>query len=269
LFRLGLRTEGVREWSWATRAMSDHELLAAASVAERAGVYDRAIASAERTLAEHDFTLRYLTPFDREIRPVARKQSLDEAWVYALIRQESRFVNNARSSAGASGLMQLMPKTARWVAGKIGLKGFRQSRRNDIKTNVLLGASYLRMTMERLDKHPLLASAGYNAGPGRARRWQAERPLEGAIYAETIPFGETRDYVKKVMSNTIYYSALFNGRPDSIKRWLGTVGPRESARADRRFFSSARNTRRDRVCGRSAGPAGAAASAAAPRRPVG
>jgi soluble lytic murein transglycosylase len=84
------------------------------------------------------------------------------------------------------------------------------------------------MTLERLDGHPLLASAGYNAGPGRARKWQAERPLEGAIYAETIPCGETRDYVKKVMSNIIYYSALFNGKPDSIKRWLGTVGSRGS-----------------------------------------
>ncbi|MDR0441625.1 MAG: lytic transglycosylase domain-containing protein [Candidatus Accumulibacter sp.] len=229
LFRLGLRTEGVREWNWVTRAMDDRELLAAATVAERAGVYDRAIAAAERTLAEHDYVLRYLMPFGKEIRPAAREQSLDNAWVYGLIRQESRFVADARSSAGASGLMQLMPATARWVADKIGLKDYRQNRRNDIKTNILLGTSYLRMTMERLDGHPLLASAGYNAGPGRARKWQAERSLEGAIYAETIPFNETRDYVKKVMSNVVYYSALLNGRPDSIGRWLGAVGPRVGA----------------------------------------
>jgi soluble lytic murein transglycosylase len=229
LFRLGLRTEGVREWNWVTRGMGDRELLAAATVAERAGIYDRAISAADRTLSEHDYTLRYLTPFAGQIRPAARAQSLDDAWVYGLIRQESRFVVDARSSAGASGLMQLMPATAREVATRIGLKDFRQGRGNDAGTNVLLGTSYLRMVMDRLDNHPVLASAGYNAGPGRARRWQADRPLEGAIYAETIPFNETRDYVKKVMSNLVYYSALFNGRPDSIGRWLGTVGPRNAA----------------------------------------
>jgi soluble lytic murein transglycosylase len=79
--------------------------------------------------------------------------------------------------------------------------------------------------MENLDNHPVLASAAYNAGPGRAKRWRADRPLEGAIYAETIPFSETRDYVKKVMSNAIYYSAIFNGRPDSLKARLGTIAP--------------------------------------------
>jgi soluble lytic murein transglycosylase len=228
LIRLGQRIEGVREWNWGTRGMSDRELLAAAAVAERAGVYDRAIAAAECTLEEHDYALRYLSPYSEQVRPAARKQSLDDAWVYGLIRQESRFVTDARSSAGASGLMQLMPNTAREVAAKIGLKDFRQGRGNNIETNVLLGTSYMRMVMERLDNHPVLASAGYNAGPNRARRWQAERPLEGAIYVETIPFNETRDYARKVMSNIVYYSVLFNGRPDSIKRWLGTVGPRQA-----------------------------------------
>ena len=91
---------------------------------------------------------------------------------------------------------------------------------------MLLGTSYMRMVMESLDNHPVLASAAYNAGPGRARKWQADRPLEGAVYAETIPFNETRDYVKKVMSNSVYYSALFNGQPQSIKNRLGTIGPR-------------------------------------------
>ncbi|MDR0378526.1 MAG: lytic transglycosylase domain-containing protein [Candidatus Accumulibacter sp.] len=224
LFRLDLRTEGVREWNWGVRGMSDRELLAASVLAERAGVYDRAIAAAERTREEHDYTRRYLAPFGEQVRSAVRAQSLDDAWVYGLMRQESRFVVSARSSAGASGLMQLMPATARWVAGKIGLKNFRSGRVNDTETNLLLGTSYLRLIMERLGGHPVLASVGYNAGPGRARRWQAGHPMEGAIYAETIPFNETRDYVKKVMSNAVYYSASF-GRPRSIKDWLGTIGP--------------------------------------------
>ncbi len=141
------------------------------------------------------------------------------------MRQESRFIGNARSSVGASGLMQLMPATAKWVARKIGLRDYNPSQVNDTDTNVLLGTSYMRMVMDDLDQHPVLASAAYNAGPGRARRWRAERPLEGAIYAETIPFSETRDYVKKVMSNAVYYSIYFNNRPDSLKNRLGTVAP--------------------------------------------
>jgi soluble lytic murein transglycosylase len=112
------------------------------------------------------------------------------------------------------------------VAKKIGLKDYSHSRVNDTETNVLLGTNYMRMVLENLDNQPVLASAAYNAGPGRARKWRADVPLEGAIYAETIPFNETRDYVKKVMSNSVYYSALFSGKPDSLKARLGVVGPR-------------------------------------------
>jgi len=229
LFRLDMRTEGVREWNWALRGMSDRELLAAAELARQHQIWDRAINTADRTRNEHDFTLRFLSPFAEQIRPVARQQSVDDAWVYGLMRQESRFITNARSSVGASGLMQLMPATARWVAKKIGLEDFHPSRVNDTDVNILLGTSYMRMVMENLDNHPVLASAAYNAGPGRARRWRSEQALEGAIYAETIPFSETRDYVKKVMSNAVYYSALFNGRPDSLKDRLGTIAPASTA----------------------------------------
>ncbi|WP_301101723.1 lytic transglycosylase domain-containing protein [Propionivibrio sp.] len=226
LFRLSLRSEGVKEWNWALRAMSDRELLAASDIAQRAGIYDRAIAAADRTRNEHDYSLRYLSPYSEQVRPAAKSQALDDAWVYGLMRQESRFVTNAKSTVGASGLMQLMPATAKWVAKKIGLKDFHQSQVNDTQTNVLLGTTYMRLVMESLDNHPVLASAAYNAGPGRARKWRADRPLEGAVYAETIPFNETRDYVKKVMSNSVYYSALFDGKPQSLKSRLGIIGPR-------------------------------------------
>ena len=229
LLRLNQRIEGVREWNWGLRGMSDRELLAAAQMARRAGVYDRAIAAADRTREEHDYALRYLSPFSEQVRPAARAQALDDAWVYGLMRQESRFVTSAKSSAGASGLMQLMPATARWVAKKIGLKNYQHGQVNDVDTNLLLGTSYLRLVLESLDSHPVLASAAYNAGPGRARKWRADGPMEGAIYAETIPFNETRDYVKKVISNSVYYAALFEGRAQSIKSRLGTIGPRVAA----------------------------------------
>jgi len=226
--RLEMRTEGVKEWNWSLRGMDDRELLAAADLARRNQIWDRAINTADRTKYEHDYSLRFLSPYGEHVRPAAQNQSLDDAWVYGLMRQESRFITSAKSNVGASGLMQLMPATAKWVAKKIGLRNYDHGRVNDTETNVLLGTSYMRLVMENLDNHPVLASAAYNAGPGRAKKWRADRPLEGAIYAETIPFSETRDYVKKVMSNSVYYSALFNGKPDSLKARLGTVGARSS-----------------------------------------
>lgn len=228
-FRLDMRTEGVKEWNWSLRGMDDRELLAAADLAKRNQIWDRAINTADRTKSEHDYSLRYLSPYGEQVRPAAHNQSLDDAWVYGLMRQESRFITSAKSNVGASGLMQLMPATAKWVAKKIGIQHYDHGRVNDTETNVLLGTSYMRLVMENLDNHPVLASAAYNAGPGRAKKWRADRPLEGAIYAETIPFGETRDYVKKVMSNSIYYSALFTGKSDSLKARLGTIGARNSA----------------------------------------
>ena len=232
-FRLDLRTEAVKEWNWSLRGMDDRELLAAANLAKRNQIWDRAINTADRTKTEHDFSLRFLAPYGEHVRPAAQNQSLDDAWVYGLMRQESRFITSAKSNVGASGLMQLMPATAKWVAHKIGLKDYNHANVNDTGTNVLLGTNYMRMVMESLDNHPVLASAAYNAGPGRARRWRADRPLEGAIYAETIPFSETRDYVKKVMSNSVYYSALFDGKPQTIKSRLGTIAPRAGGEAKR------------------------------------
>ena len=194
----------------------------------RTQIWDRAINTADKTKHEHDYSLRFLAPYGEQVRPAAQNQSLDDAWVYGLMRQESRFITSAKSNVGASGLMQLMPATAKWVARKIGLRDFSQGQVHDTQTNVLLGTSYMRLVMENLDNHPVLASAAYNAGPGRAKKWRADRPLEGAIYAETIPFSETRDYVKKVMSNAVYYSAIFNGKADSLKARLGVVGARTS-----------------------------------------
>jgi soluble lytic murein transglycosylase len=227
-----LRIEGVREWVWNLRGMDDRQLLAAAEFARRHDIFDRAINTADRTVAQHDYGLRYLAPFRERVAPKARELALDDGWVYGLMRQESRFVMDARSSVGAKGLMQLMPATARWVAKKIGLADYHPSRVAEMDTNVTLGTRYLKMVLESLDNQPVLASAAYNAGPARARKWRADRPLEGAIYAETIPFNETRDYVKKVMSNAVYYALLFGNpaqSPQSLKTRLGVVPPRGSA----------------------------------------
>lgn len=230
LFRLDLRLEGVREWLWAIRELSDRQLLAAAEVARRNAIYDRAINTADRTVFEHDFGLRYLAPYRDQLKAAARQLDLDEAWVNGLIRQESRFIAQAKSRVGASGLMQLMPATAKWVAGKIGLKDWQGSQVNDVDTNLSLGTYYLRHVLDSLDGSPVLASAAYNAGPGRARAWRDSQSMEAAIYAESIPFNETRDYVKKVMANSSYYAHNFSQQMQSLKARIGVIEPRTRER---------------------------------------
>ena len=226
LYSLNLRTEANREWLWAIRAFDDRQLLAASEVALRHDLYDRAINTADRTVALHDFNLRYLAPYREVLNAHTTQLELDEAWVYGLIRQESRFIPNARSRAGASGLMQLMPGTARWVAKKLGLKDWRWSQVTELDVNVSLGTYYLKHVLDTLDGHPVLASAAYNAGPGRARAWRSPAAIEAAVYAETIPFNETRDYVKKVMANATYYAGAFTQQAQSIRQRLGIIGPR-------------------------------------------
>lgn len=225
MYRLDLRPEGVKEWSWALRGMSDRQLLAAAEVAQRNQIIDRSISAADRTKDEHNYKLRFPTPYADKIMPHSDRQNLDKAWVYGLMRQESRFVTNAKSNVGAAGLMQVMPATGKWVANKLGMK-FAPSDLHNPDTNVMLGTTYMRLVLESLDNHPVLASAAYNAGPGRARKWRDVKPLEGAIYAETIPFSETRDYVKKVMSNAVFYQTVMTGNTPSLKIMLGTIGPK-------------------------------------------
>lgn len=229
LYRLGWRSEATREWNWGMHGLEDPQLLAAAETASREGWYDRAIYAAERTVSVHDFSLRYLAPYREVVSEYARQQGLDEAWVYGLMRQESRFVQAARSGVGASGLMQLMPATARWVAHKLGWKHFQQGMVNELGTNVQLGTFYLKTVQNSLAGQPVLATAAYNAGPGRARNWQAAVPLEGAIYAETIPFEETRDYVKKVMANAVHYARVFNHEALPLKTRLGVIPARGAA----------------------------------------
>lgn len=224
LYRLGMRIEANREWLWGTRNFDDRQLLAAAEVARREGWIDRSINTANKTVQLHDFTLRFPAPYADLMSQYTRQTGLDDAWVYGLIRQESRFAQVARSAVGANGLMQLMPATARWVAKKLGIRNFRQSAINEIDTNLAFGTYYLKHVLDQLDGHPVLATAAYNAGPGRAKQWRDIRPMEGAIYAETIPFNETRDYVQKVMSNASYYAAVFGRGITSVKARLGIIG---------------------------------------------
>ena len=215
-----MRRQAQAEWRFATRDFNEDNLLTAAQVAFDNQFYDMAINSADRTDHKLNYKLRYLSPFKDLTVRYAEQAGVDPAWVYGLIRQESRFVMGAQSSVGAQGLMQVMPATAREIAGKIGMSS---SELYTMDGNIRMGTWYMADAKRRLQNNEVMATAGYNAGPGRARNWQASSPLEGAIYAETIPFTETRDYVKKVMTNATYYASLFNKPQTSLKQRMGTV----------------------------------------------
>ena len=227
LFKRGWRMDAVPEWNFALRGMTDRQLMAAAELARHEHIYDRVVNTSDKTTKEFDFSQRYIAPFEGRVTAQAKQVDVDPAWVYGLIRQESRFIMDAKSVVGASGLMQLMPATARWVAGKIGLTDFKPHHVNDFDTNTKLGTNYLGMVLSDVGGSQVLASAGYNAGPGRPMLWRSKlsAPVEGAIFAETIPFNETRDYVKNVMSNATYYAAMFTGEPQSLKQRLGQIAP--------------------------------------------
>ncbi|MDP1898867.1 MAG: transglycosylase SLT domain-containing protein [Rubrivivax sp.] len=239
LIALGLRGEGVREWNYSLRGLGERELLAAAQLACEREVWDRCISASERTRGEVDVALRYPLPFREALLAKARQVGLDPAVLYGLIRQESRFIADARSTVGASGLMQLMPATAKWTAKKIGLE-YRDYMVNDRDTNLLLGASYLKRVLDDFGGSLAMAAAAYNAGPGRPRRWrEGGTVMEPAAWIESIPFNETRDYVKKVLSNAVVYARLLgpaaapagtSATPLKARLGppIGPIGPREA-----------------------------------------
>lgn len=227
LINLGLRNEGEREWNFSLRGMNDRQLLAAAQWACDMEVWKTCINTSDRTKAEIDLTQRFPMPFRKEVTARSKEIGLDPAYVYGLIRQESRFIMDARSHVGASGLMQLMPATARWTAKKIGLP-YSPDLISDRDTNLKLGTNYLKLVMDDLGGSQAMAAAAYNAGPSRPRRWREGTTLEVAAWAESIPFNETRDYVKKVLSNATYYGALLGYENPSLKSRMGRlIGPRD------------------------------------------
>ncbi len=228
LVEMDMRADSRREWLYVVRGRDDEGLLVAANYARQAGLYDRAINTAERTSARHDFALRYLMPFPEHFAQAAREQDVDEALLLALARQESRFVPDIVSAAGAVGLMQLMPPTARWVAKQMGVGDYRPALISDVALNTQFGAFYFKHCLDLLEGMPALAAAAYNAGPNRAQVWRDGAPLEGAIWVETIPFNETRDYVKKVLANAMFYARLLNQPYVPLTARLGTVPPREN-----------------------------------------
>jgi len=223
LQRLDFVWEAKSEWAMAINGFDDAQLLAAAEFASRQKWHDLTIVTADKTTELHDFALRYPTPYRNLFKSAASEQEIDEAWIYGITRQESRFMVAAKSGVGAAGLMQLMPATAKWIAGKAGVENYHNGMIHEMDTNIALGTYYMRYTLDLMNGQSVMATAAYNAGPSRAKKWQADVPLEGAIYAETIPFNETRTYVQRVMANAHLYAHQLGLKPMTLKQRLGVI----------------------------------------------
>jgi soluble lytic murein transglycosylase len=198
-----------REWQHGITHLTPSDQAIAAALASRWNWYDRAIMAAAKSGYYDDLDVRFPLAFYRPLEQAAKTQGVDLAWAYGITRQESAFMSDVRSRAGALGLMQLMPATGRLVARKIGLRLRRTRDILDVETNVSLGTAYLRQMLDKFDGNYMLATAAYNAGPGRSVRWAAKNGCMPAdMWVEMIPFNETRKYVRRVL----FYTSIFEAR---------------------------------------------------------
>jgi soluble lytic murein transglycosylase len=206
LYSLGRTVNARREWRMFTQDMNDEALARAAKLAQAWGWHGRAIMTVARTPHLDDLEMRFPLAYRDRVLEQAQARDLDPAWIYAIVRQESAFIADARSPAGALGLMQIMPGTGRRIGRRLDkpLKNRRQLLDADVSLEY--GSTYLRMLLDQLDEHPVLAAAAYNAGIHRVERWRpADRNMPADLWIETIPYRETREYVRRVTAYTTIY----------------------------------------------------------------
>ena len=207
LYALKRVADARREWNFTTQRMNKAQLLKAATLANQWGWHNRAITTLAQAKYWDDLELRFPLAHQKQILVQAKKQKINPAWAFAVIRQESAFTSDARSHAGAMGLMQLMPQTARQVARSMRIPmGNRSSALLNSNTNIQLGVRYLRKVKDRYKGNSVLATAAYNAGSSHVKRWMPEQTsLPADIWIELVPFKETRKYMKRVLTYTVIY----------------------------------------------------------------
>lgn len=233
-YRMHLYWDGHREWNWAMRGIKGRDYVVLADWARSRLLVHRMINTSLRSGSESLIEQRFPMPHRTLVERVSSAQQIPTSWVYGLIRQESRFIPAVRSAVGAQGLMQVMPATAAWIANRIGVEDYREQKLTELEMNLVLGTAYLRMLYAELDQSYVLATAAYNAGPARARVWRATLadPMEAAVFIETIPFHETRDYVKNVLANMQTYSMRGDQPIKSFSRLLGRVLPASASKSE-------------------------------------
>lgn len=234
-YRLEMYFMGHREWNWAMRNLKSQDLAQLATYAKSQALMHRMVNTAQRVEeTAQNLDLLFPMPHRQQFEPLASSAGVPLAWVYGVIRQESRFMPSVTSSAGAQGLMQIMPRTARWLVKKLDMPAISTSDLHDLNTNVQLGSSFLAMLRNDLSDSVVLATAAYNAGPGRAKKWRSllSGSTESAIFIENIPFNETRDYVKNVMANTHTYSLLDGHTKLNFTQLIDKIDPNGDTQTD-------------------------------------
>ncbi|HYQ70288.1 MAG TPA: transglycosylase SLT domain-containing protein [Gammaproteobacteria bacterium] len=227
LYRAELFTDARREWQQSIEGMSDAELKLAAVLAQQWGWHDRAILTIARSGDYDDLALRFPLSFSEAVQSQARDRRLDPGHVYAVIRQESAFNKDARSHAGAMGLMQLMPKTGQATARRYDIPLASTRNLFEPDKNISIGSAYLKQVMELYDNNIVLASAAYNAGPHRVRRWLPESESRSAAsWIALIPFTETRKYVQRVLAYAAIYDWRMQREITPLHEHMPTIMPR-------------------------------------------
>ncbi len=217
LRKAGLDNWAVNEWVLAARRLPVSELKAAAALAFREGWYDRAIFALGNSGDLNLYEWRFPLLWETDITNAARQNQLDPAWVYGTIRSESAMLETARSPANALGLMQITPATGTRLAKKHGLPWSGVEQLKTVDGNLSIGAAYMSDLLQDFNQNPVLASGAYNAGPRAVQRWLDTRPREeAAIWIETLPYFETRDYIPRVLAFTTIYDWRLGGKVKRI-----------------------------------------------------
>jgi soluble lytic murein transglycosylase len=223
-YAMGNILDARRQWHWTVRRMNNRELAVAAVIARQWGWHDRAILTVAKSDHQDDIELRFPLLYRDLIEATASRQGIDAGWVYGVVRQESAFVPDARSPVGALGLMQLMPATGRLTARRLNIPAGTNTAILNIENNVRLGTGYLKEMLDRYRGNQVLATASYNAGPNRVVEWlEDEGPMDAEVWVETIPFNETRDYVKNVLSYTAVYDHRLGLKPQRLSERMPAV----------------------------------------------
>jgi len=224
LFRAGLDGRARSEWDEATRNLPNAEKIQAVLLAERWNWPSRAISLAARTGSYDSLESRYPLPHRELFDASAAGAGIPVSWAYGVARSESLFMRDIRSSAGAIGLMQLMPATGRRTASELKIPYRGLVTLTDPESNIRMGSRYLAKMKARFDGHPAVATAAYNAGPSRVSRWLPESgDVDARVWVETIPFRETRDYVRRVLTADVIFEWRLTGKTGRLSDRLPAV----------------------------------------------
>jgi soluble lytic murein transglycosylase len=223
MFLLNRFTSSRREWRAATRNMKHEQLKGAAIIARDWGLHDRSIVVLAQGGLWDDLGLRFPIVHRKQVDRMAQEKNVESAWVFAVIRQESTFIQDAHSPAGALGLMQLMPSTARSTARKLKMKSPKKEKILQPDVNIRLGTTYLRIVLNELGQNKVLATAAYNAGPGRVRRWLPKKAVPADIWVATVPIDETRGYLERVLAYTVIYKKRLGEKPGRLSESMPPI----------------------------------------------